>query len=80
MEQEQKQKLEEIIGDLQCPKDFICYRSGLEELCKAEDIGQESFLVCREEGGKRCKFSVNYGAGLFCKCPLRIYIAKEFKR
>ena len=80
MDEEQKRKLEELIDDLKCPKDFICYRSGLEELCKAEDIGHESFLVCRDEGGELCNFSMNYGKGLFCKCPLRIYIAKELKR
>ena len=80
MDKEQRRELEELIDDLKCPKDFRCYKSGLEELCQAEDIGQESFLVCRDEGGKRCKFSMDYGGGLFCKCPLRIHIAKELKK
>ena len=42
MEQADKE-IEEIIGQMKCPKDFRCYQCGLEVLCKAKDIGMESF-------------------------------------
>jgi hypothetical protein len=80
MDQEYKKELEEIIDDLQCPKDFKCYKSGFETLCKAEDIGLESYLVCWEEDIRDCKFSFPFGDDCFCKCPLRIYIAKELNK
>ena len=41
MEQNQKQEIEKIIGGIKCPKDFKCYKSGFENLCKAKDIGIE---------------------------------------
>ena len=80
MEKDNERKIREIIDGLKCPKDFRCYKSGFEYLCKAEDIGQDTFLVCHEKDSAGCKFSVSFGKGHFCKCPLRIYIAKEFNK
>ncbi len=80
MQQDSDKQIEEIIGQMKCPKDFRCWKSGLEVLCKARDIGQESFLECLEENPQECKFSLSFGYSYFCQCPLRVYIAKELKR
>ena len=80
MGKEHKRQIEEILGRMQCPEDFRCYKSGFENLCKAKDIGIESFLECREKEPKDCKFSISYGDSYFCQCPLRIYLAKKLKR
>ena len=77
MEQDYKKQLEEIIDGLKCPKDFICYQSGFASLCKAQDIGMETFLDCLDEKSHECKFSVPTGKYYICKCPLRVYIAKN---
>ena len=74
------EKLEDIVNGLKCPKDFKCYKSGFKDLCKAEDIGIESFLVCLEEDPSECQFSIPFGEAYFCECPLRIYIAKKIKK
>ena len=42
-------ELEGIIDGVKCPKDFKCCRSGFKDLCKAQDVGIESFLECLEE-------------------------------
>ena len=78
MEEAYKKEIEKIIGQFECPKDFICYKSGFEVLCKARDIGLESFVECLEEDARDCQFSLRFGTryGCLCKCPLRIYIAK----
>ena len=44
--EEIEKDIAKIIGDLQCPKNFKCYRSGFEDLCKAKDLGMDSFLEC----------------------------------
>ena len=75
--QNHNKQIEKILDGIQCPKDFSCYTSGQERLCKAEDIGLESFLVCLETDPKKCKFSVVFGGMHFCQCPLRVYIAKK---
>jgi hypothetical protein len=73
-------EIEKIIAGMECPKDFLCYKSGFNSLCKAEDIGVDSFLVCLEEKPQECNFSRSSEHRFLCKCPLRIYIAKELKK
>jgi hypothetical protein len=80
MKQEHKLELEQIIGGLQCPKDFKCYKMGFENLCKAKDVGLESHLVCLEEHSFECKFSVAFGRSYFCHCPLRVFLTKKLKK
>ena len=75
-----KKQIEEIIGGISCPKDFVCYKSGFENLCKAEDIWLESFLKCLEDNPRECVFAISYASGYYCKCPLRVYIAKTLKK
>jgi len=79
MEEDQKREIEEIIGELQCPKDFLCYKSGLKALCKAQDIGMGQALLCLEKDPQECSFSLPFGQTHYCKCPLRVYIAKRFR-
>ena len=79
MEQADKE-IEEIIGQMKCPKDFRCYKSGLEVLCKAKDIGIDTYLECMEVYPQTCHFSVTFGYSHLCQCPLRVYIAKKLKK
>jgi hypothetical protein len=80
MDEDVKRELKEIIGGMSCPKDFRCYAGGLTVLCKAEDVGLESFLKCLEDNPRDCPFSLDYGGSHFCKCPLRVYIKKKLGR
>ncbi len=77
MEERTKKELEELIAQTKCPKDFICYRSGLRELCKAEDVGMKSYLRCLEENPRDCLFSLGYAESYYCTCALRLHIAKK---
>ena len=77
--EEFKKEIAEIIGDLKCPKDFKCYRSGFNNVCKATDIGRETYVECMEEHPD-CAFAITLGNTHFCKCPLRVYIAKKLKK
>ena len=73
-----KEELLDILCGLHCDKGFVCYTSGQIKLCKAEDIGLDSYLVCLEKNPKECKFfSLIFGDKHICQCPLRIYIAKK---
>ena len=77
MEQLDKEKIKEILGDLKCAKLLKCVDSGLEELCKAQSIGSDEFMICLEEGPE-CSFTLPFGKGYMCKCPVRIYIYKNY--
>jgi hypothetical protein len=80
VEQDPQKEIARIVGQLKCPKDFECYKSGLETPCKAKDVGLESHLVCLEKCPFQCKFSVVFGGLYYCNCPLHIYLAKESKK
>jgi len=80
MENEVKKKIEEMIKGLQCSKDFICYKSELENLCKAEGVGAESLLVCLEASPPKCAFALFLGDSYYCQCPIRNYIARNLEK
>jgi len=73
-----KKELEEIIDKMQCPKEFKCYKSGLNSLCKAKKFDVYESLMClNDEEAQKCLFSVRYAYKYFCQCPLRNYIAEK---
>jgi hypothetical protein len=80
MEKEIQKHIEEIIDELQCPKHFLCYTSGLKDLCRARDIGLDSFVACLKEDPLECKFSIMFGGISFCQCRLRVFIAKKLRK
>ena len=74
---QQKQKMEEIASEIDCPKDFICFKSEPEELHRARSIGIEGYLNCLEDNSQECEFALPFGEGYLCKCPVRVYIAQN---
>ena len=80
MDRINKKKIEEIVGGITCPKDFACYKSGFENLCKAENIWMESLFKCLEDDPRECVFSTGYGHVYYCKCPLRVYIGQTLRQ
>ena len=75
-----KEKIEKIMTEFKCPKDFKCYKAGLENICKAKDRGLMSYIDCLEKEPQGCVFAIPYGSEYFCRCPLRVYIVKELKK
>jgi hypothetical protein len=80
MKEEDRKKIEEIVDGMRCPKDFECVESGFERMCQAKDFGLERYLVCLDDNPRGCPFSLSFGEGHFCQCPLRVYISKRLKR
>jgi hypothetical protein len=58
----------------------VCNVSKTDVLCKAEDIGLDSFLICLIQHPKECRFSLCFGDVYFCKNPHRVSISKEYKK
>ncbi len=73
----QKGEVEKIMASMDCPCNFKCYKSGFQNLCKAEYNGLGDFANCLEKNGTICKFRLPFGFGIYCTCPLRVYIAKK---
>ena len=72
-----RQKIEEIKGKMECPKGFKCLDSGFEGLCKARDFGVDGFLYCLEDKPFLCAFALPFSFIYLCRCPLRVFIKKK---
>ena len=70
-------KIVEIIGELNCPKNFQCYKKRYDTLCNAAFKGKPNILHCLEEAPGACIFSLSYRDTYYCQCPLRNYIAES---
>jgi hypothetical protein len=81
MKEEDRKKIEEIIEGMHCSKNFNCVENGFEGLCKAKECGLENYLECLEYNLIcPCLFMLKVDRIVFCQCPLRVYIAKKFKK
>ena len=78
--QAQKTQIEEIISKNECPKDYECYKSGFDNVCRAKIFIDGNLVECFDKGRTSCKFSHHFGLGYFCKCPLRKYIAQNLNK
>ena len=78
--QEHDSKIQEIVGGMQCRRDFECYKSEFENLCQTEIVGDAKLVGCFEENVKSCDYVFSFGKGNICICPLRHYIARNFNR
>ena len=79
-EVETNRQIEEIIRQIKCDKDFQCCKSGFEDICEAKDIGLPDSVKCLSKHPGDCEYAFAFGDSYFCKCPLRVYIAKNLKK
>lgn len=76
--QEHTNRLQELMAGLECPKEFLCHKSGFTHLCQVRKTGRSGFLECLDENARDCQFSLPYGDPPACLCPVRGYIRAEF--
>ena len=74
------QQIEDIMEGMDCSRDFECYRSDFENLGEVGIVGDFKMIECIEERGQTCEFGFSFGLGVICRCPLRMYIAKNYQR
>jgi hypothetical protein len=77
----QRKEVNTMIGiATESSRDFQSHKSPFEVLCKAEDIGLESYVRCLEENPQFCQFSVPFGYAHFCDSPVRVHLCKKLGR
>lgn len=80
LKQEPTKQIRAIMDKIPCPFDFQCCKSGFEDVCGGL-VGENGKLVdCVDEKAAECGFAVQVGSGYVCSCPLRLYIARTFKK
>ena len=78
MERQENNLIEKLETKFHCPKDFKCYRSRFAGLCNAKVLNSGKYLECIDDDAPNCIFSLLQNNLYLCKCPLRIYLAKEW--
>ena len=76
VEQNHKIMAEEIMGLMDCPSDFSCYKKKLRPLCKTKDIGMKDYVLVTKNG-HWCKYLMIVGEIYYCSCPLCVYLTKK---
>jgi len=69
--------IEENCKDIECPKNFECYKTKFSKLGQIKNHGKGSFLKCLEEDAAQCAFSLPCVDRYYCLCPVRIDIANR---
>ena len=82
---EHKQQIEGIILEMKsqnqaCLRDFECYESNLEKLCKVESEGPFDDIICDSDDTRCCGLSFTAQSKRYCRCLLRKYICEHFHR
>ena len=76
---DQRADIENIKLSMECPQGFECEKSNFTKLPKVRDLGITDMVQCLSDEPEQCTFAVPFGFGHFCKCPLRVYLARELK-
>ena len=79
LEKLDKDKIRQILGVVECNKGLLCAELMPEVLCKAKKVGNHVFMMCLEDNSN-CSFALPFGTGHVCRCPVRLYISKEFDK
>ena len=80
IDKDSKKQIEKIIDKMNCQKNFECYTSEFKKLSTVKSVNSKNLFECLSKKPKKCQFSLPFGDGYFCKCPLRIYIAKNLNK
>lgn len=73
-----KRDIEEIKKGFFCPKNYICIGFGVDSLCRIKKFNSGIMYECQENNPTSCTMAFPFGFNrYFCKCPLRIYLAKN---
>lgn len=77
MEEKHRQKIEKLMEELECPRDFVCYKQHPEHILKAQGSSYSMFtLECFQKRDIHCQFVLGYGYTYYCRCPTVSKIAK----
>jgi len=78
---EQEADVQKIMAEMNCPGDFICYKSKFDDLTPVEAFPGNNIVECLRTDPSLCPMAFTFGLGKgFCKCPLRHYVAFELGR
>ncbi len=77
MKEEDRERIKELLGEVECPKAFKCAASGFRYLCQVKAGGENKQLICRDDNPNQCVFANPSNGDFLCDCPLRRYLFEK---
>lgn len=75
IESQHKSKIEELAAQVECPWEFRCTTSDFTDVPEVKDPGLP--VECLASRGEDCPLGLHFGNAILCRCPVRMYLAKE---
>jgi hypothetical protein len=72
-------RIEALMETVTCPRNHVCYRSGLQTLCRVRPLLGGCVMECIEQGPP-CSHRLSILRKALCRCAIRRYIARTFGR
>jgi len=76
MNEKMRGRIQQLIGEFQCPHDFSCTED--EDFRKGVEAGAFDHLRCFSLDVQDCPFEVPLQVGPNCSCPLRLYLCRQW--
>ncbi len=79
MEKYHEERIQRIMAEMDCPKDFECAKTDFKNICKVTSNGLTGYVRCSPEETKsaHCRLAVPFGGAILCRCPVRVYLARN---
>lgn len=77
---EDRKKIEQLMGEIECPKDFRCIKENFAHLCRAKKFELDEHLECLEKNPSHCPFAIPFIREHICICQMRRYIIQKLKK
>ena len=74
MEPEIRKKIDEILGPIYCPEDYICSEPGVQQY---GIDGQVKFVACLKPDPVACSLAVPRAGAHECRCVLRATLIEK---
>ena len=72
-----EKEIQEIMGRMECERDFACCNLDHNPRCKVKDVELENHLQVEGESDDSCKYLVVSNGVSYCRCPLCVYLSKK---
>jgi hypothetical protein len=80
MKKEDRKKIEQLMRQMECPKDFKCVKENFDHLCQVSEFGFDEHLECLEKNPSHCPFAVPFINRYICICQMRMHIIQKLKK
>lgn len=80
MKKEDRKKIEQLMRQMECPKDFKCVKENFDRLCKVRKFELDDHLECLEKNPSHCPFAIPFIHQHICICQMRMFIIQKLKK